>query len=102
MQVLYGARFARPDLLRAVAALARKITKWTHMCDLQLHRLMSYVNSSLDYKQYAWVGDPIGDLQVHLFTDADLASDPSDSASTSSAFFALVGPHSFAPIAQRW
>ena len=33
MQVLYGARFARPDLLRAVAALARKITKWTQMCD---------------------------------------------------------------------
>ena len=32
-QVLYGARFARPDLLRAVAFLARKMTRWREMQD---------------------------------------------------------------------
>ena len=31
MQMLYGARYARPDLLRAISLLARKITKWRPM-----------------------------------------------------------------------
>ena len=29
MEILYGARLARFDLLRPIAALASKITKWT-------------------------------------------------------------------------
>ncbi len=33
MKVLYAARVARPDLLRAVSYLARKVTKWTRGCD---------------------------------------------------------------------
>ena len=101
MQVLYGARFARPELLRAIAALARKITKWTPMQDLQLHRLMSYIAATLGHRQYAWVGDSQADLKLHLYTDADLASDPEDSISTSGAYFAIVGPHTHVPIAQR-
>ena len=40
MKVLYGARMARPDLLRAVGSLACRITKWTPRCDRELYRLM--------------------------------------------------------------
>ena len=32
MKILYGARLARFDLLRPIAALASKITKWDSVC----------------------------------------------------------------------
>ena len=51
MQMLYGARYARPDLLRAITGLARKMTKWRPMQDLQLHRLVCYLASTLTYRQ---------------------------------------------------
>ena len=38
---------------------------------------------------------------MHLYTDADLASNPEDSRSTSGAYFALVGPRSHVPLAGR-
>ena len=37
MKILYGARCARPDLLRAVSHLACFFTRWTHQCDRRLH-----------------------------------------------------------------
>ena len=101
MQMLYGARFARPDLLRAIAYLARKIIKWRPTHDQQLFRLVCYLRSSLSYRQYARVGDTRETLVLHLFTDADLASDPEDSVSTSGAYFAAVGPCAHVPVAQR-
>ena len=85
MQMLYGARYARPDLLRGISLLARKMTRWRPMQDIQLHRLVCYLKSTLSYRQYAWVGDPKEDLKLHLYTDADLASDPEDSIGSSSA-----------------
>ena len=33
MKIMYIARFARPDLLRAVGALSCMITKWDYLCD---------------------------------------------------------------------
>ena len=57
MQMIYGARYARADLLRALNGLARKITKWRPMQDHQLHRLVCHLKSSLSYRQFAWVGD---------------------------------------------
>ena len=47
MEILYGARLARFDLLRPIAALASKVTKWDPVCDSMLHRLVCYINSSL-------------------------------------------------------
>ena len=49
MTIMYGARFARPDLLRAVCVLARRITKWDDDCDKRLLRLVAYINSTLHY-----------------------------------------------------
>ena len=56
MRILYGARLARFDLLRPIAALASKITKWDTVCDRMLHRLVCY-SSSLDYKLKGHIGD---------------------------------------------
>merc|ERR1712151_1218423 len=71
------------------------------MQDIQLHRLVSYLACTLHHRQYAWIGDSIEDLEFHLYTDADLASDPEDSISTSGAYFALVGPNTHVPLAHR-
>ena len=57
MQVLFAARMARPDLLKAINDLARRITLWTKLCDRLLHRLMCYINSTLDLAMFSIVGD---------------------------------------------
>ena len=62
MEILYGARLARFDLLRPIAALASKITKWDTICDRMLHRLVCYINSSLDYKLKGHIGYSSEDL----------------------------------------
>ena len=48
MKILYGARVARYDLLRPVRALASRITRWTKLCDKKLHRLVSYINETVN------------------------------------------------------
>jgi hypothetical protein len=73
MKILYAARMARFDLLRAVNHLACFITKWTPECDKRLHRLVSYIHSTKHYRMVGWVGDPISAVKLHLFADADFA-----------------------------
>jgi cytidylate kinase len=72
MKIMYGARFARPDLLRAVCVLARRITNWDEDCDKRLLRLISYINSTLSYRLKGWINDSCQDLQQQYFSDADL------------------------------
>ena len=62
MKILYGARMARYDLLRAVGTLASCVTKWTRQCDRDLHRLVCYINSTIPYRQVSWFGDLAKDL----------------------------------------
>ena len=76
MKVLYAARYARFDLLRAVCYLAQFITKWDEHCDRRLYRLMCYINSTLHYRQTGWVGDDRYEISPHLFADADFAGAP--------------------------
>ena len=71
MKVLYAARYARFDLLRAVCFLAQFITKWDSQCDKRLYRLMCYIASTYHLRQTGWVGDGPGDITPHLFADAD-------------------------------
>ena len=66
MKIMYGARLARFDLLRPIAALASKITKWDTVCDRMLHRLVCYINSSLDYKLKRHIGDCSKGLNLTL------------------------------------
>ena len=58
MKVLYAARYARFDLLRAVCALAQQVSKWDRLCDLKLYRLMCYINQSISFRMTGWIGDP--------------------------------------------
>ena len=65
MSVLYAARMARYDLLRAVGGLASMITKGTVECDKKLHHLMCYIDSTLAFRQFGWIGDPSSALQLY-------------------------------------
>ena len=99
MKILYAARMGRYDLIRPVTALGSLITKWSPLCDLKLHRLICYIHSTLDVFMYSWIGDAPADMELVLFCDADLAGDRTDCKSTSGVFMALVGEHSFVPLA---
>jgi hypothetical protein len=98
MKILYGARLARFDLLRPIAALATKITKWNSNCDRMLHRLVCYINSSLDYKLKGYVGDKPEDVNITLYSDADFAGCIETAKSTSGVLIALTGPNTFYPL----
>ena len=73
MKILYGARNARPDILKAVTHLACFFTKCTSLCDRRLHHLVCYIHSTYNYLSVGWIGDAPSALQPHLFVDADFA-----------------------------
>ena len=98
MGLLYGGRLARHDILRAIQRLAENFHKWSPRDSRKLHRLIEYVNSTLDYKQYGFIGDTWDKIALELFVDSDLASDKSDYKSTSGGFLVLIGPNTFYPI----
>ena len=101
MKVLYCARFARPDILRATCKLASRVSKWTRECDRRLHKLMSYLHSTKHVIYRGYVGDEIEKCHVALFCDADYAGDKNDSKSVTGVLAAIVGPYTFMPIAFR-
>ena len=63
---------ARFDLLKAVANLAKKVTKWNVNCD-RLHILSCYVNSSLDLRLKGHIGGSSDKLALSLYSDSDFA-----------------------------
>ena len=99
MKILYAARMARHDLLCATCKLASKVTKWTTTCDKQLHRLVSYINSTLDIRSFTWVGNRPNDMNIVLYSDADFAGCKETMRSTTGAFLTIQGTHTFAPLA---
>ena len=98
MKIWYMARCCRFDLLFRVCSLAREVTKWTKVCDRQLHRLVCYMNTTREWNLEAFIGDAIEALSIVMYCDADFGGDHKDSKSTSGALTALVGPNSFVPI----
>ena len=101
MKVLYGARMARYDFLKAVNTLAALVTKWDPVCDKKLYRLMCYINSTLKLRMVSWVGDDKNDLGPHLYADADSAGDSKTMRSTSGVFLSILGPNSSCPLSGR-
>ena len=92
MKILYGARMARWDLLKVVAMLAQRVSKWNRSCDKALHRLVCYIDSTSDHMLEGWVGDKAQDLELKLWADADFAGDRPSFRSTSGFILALAGP----------
>ncbi|CAE8630163.1 unnamed protein product, partial [Polarella glacialis] len=103
MNVLYGARLARFDLLKAVAGLASKVTKWSVSCDKRLFRLMCYINDSKGLKMRGYVGrdDKAEDLFLMLFAGADFAGCRDTARSTSGVFLGTYGKNAFVPVAAQ-
>ena len=101
MKIFFGATFARPDLIRACKHLALYVTKWDKRCDQKLHRLVCYINSTLDWRHIGWVGDCAADLYPYLFADADFAGCAQTSRSTSESFLCFRGPTTFFPVAMH-
>ena len=97
MKVLFAARMARFDLLRATQGLEGRVTMWPPECDKSLHRLMCYIHSTMDRTMIGFVGDPPDKSKTWLFADSDHAGEH-DSRSTSGCLLALVGPNTFYPI----
>ena len=93
---LYLARIGRPDILWSVNKLARSVTKWTQACEKRLHRFISYIHHTCEYKQYCDVGNTA--KQCRLFQDSDFAGDLEDSISTSGGTLCVLGSHTFVPI----
>ena len=99
MKVFYAARVARQDLLRAVGHLACHLTKWDSECDRRLHRLMSYVWSTIDHRLCAWIREgELAELSLFQYSDADHVGDQKTSRSTSGGFLAVEGPQTFFPL----
>eukprot|EP00969_Alexandrium_andersonii_P083687 3691793-Alexandrium_andersonii.AAC.1 len=75
MKVLYAARMARPDLLKAVCAFARSINRWTERETKHLLGLVKHVYQQRNWVFVGWCGDQMEDLSLKVFADADFASD---------------------------
>ena len=97
MKILFAARMARWDLLRATQSLASRVTKWSRDCDAALHRLVCYINSSLDIRMQGFIGDRINECKLWLFCDADWSGEH-DRKSTSGCALYLVGPNTYYPL----
>ena len=97
MKILFAARMARFDLLRATQSLASRVTKWSVECDVALHRLVAYINCTKHHFLEGFIGDSFDKCQLWLFADADHAGEH-DSKSTSGSAIVLVGPNTYYPL----
>ena len=93
MRILYAAREARFDLLRAVNKMSCNVAYWNAESDLRMERLVSYIKSSLHYRQFGWIGDKSELLQPHAYTDADFAGCTRTLRSTTGIQLQVEGPH---------
>ena len=100
MKIMYLARMQRFDLLRPVQWLAKFMTKWTRQQDLELHRLVCYMEATNSWKTIGWLGDDVKDISTVLYSDADWAGG-NDKFSTSGSFSCLKGTNSLFPLAAR-
>ena len=98
MKCLWAARLARPDILKPVIALARKVSCWSRNCDRMLYRLMCYMKSTYEYTLVGTVNDAPEDPHLRLYVDADFAGDREDSYSTSGGWLVLAGPRTYFPL----
>ena len=93
MKLLYGCRACRPDMSKAVCSLAQQVATWSCAHDDSLKRLIEYCNDTADFVQTSYVGDDLRSCEVHLWADADFASDLVTRRSTTGTWVECVGPH---------
>ena len=93
MKVIDAARMARPDILRAVCALASSVNRWTEYDTQALHRLMCYIKSSNDVRQVGWCGDDVSRLTLDVYAEADFGHDRETCHSVTGGIAKLAGPN---------
>ena len=98
MKLLYGARIARFDLLRQVNRLARNVHRWTDSDDRGLRHLMCYVHHTKHWRMVGWVGEPMDDVHLALYADADFAGCVDSLRSTSGGHLNIQGPNTRFPL----
>ena len=101
IQILYGARVARWDLLKATTRLAARVSKWTTTCDRELHRLICYIDSTWEDVLTGSMVNAISDINLTLYADADFAGDRPSYKSTSGMALFIEGSDSLFPIAAK-
>eukprot|EP00439_Symbiodinium_sp_Y106_P015140 s5314_g2.t1 len=67
MKVLWCARLARPDLMKPISDLTRKVTCWSLADDKKLYKLMCYLHSTPKLSLTCKIADSMDDL----YTDAE-------------------------------
>ena len=70
-KVLYGARMARPDLMKITCTLARAVNRWTPTHAEQLHKMMCYIHQHSEIRFVGWCGDDPSQLSIRGYADAD-------------------------------
>ena len=76
MKILYGARYARFDLLYATNHLSCRVCEWDDHCDKALHRLICYIDTTYHYRQMGYVGDSVDKIGSRYWSDASFAACP--------------------------
>ncbi len=98
MKIMYGARMARFDLLRAIQGLAKSITTWSTVNDAELHRLVCYIHTTKSRRLCGWIGDSAENIYPVQFSDSDYAGCTETKRSTTGGFAALLGANSCFPL----
>ena len=92
MKILWLARLSRPDIAHGVTRLASGITRWSVNHDKMLYRLVSYMNSTVEYGVWCSVRGDSRNMSLHLFTDADLGGDICTMKSHSGIYLVIQSP----------
>ena len=97
--LLFLTRVARPDINVAVQKLCRVVTRWTTTHDAMLIRLFSYLKHCGPISLVAALApSDLEEVQLLLWSDADLCGDPEDTKSTSGLLIELENPRT----GHRW
>ena len=98
MKILWAARLARLDLLRAVCHLAQRVTQWALECGRRLQRLVGYLAYSKNMRTVGSVGDELGVVKPHFLLMPISPAAARRSTRHRACMFAVMGPNTKFPI----
>ena len=78
--------------------MTRRVTCWSRADDKRLYRLVCYLWSTRTHKLFGQIADPVENLRLVLYTDADHSSGVEFTQSTSGTLLCIEGPSSFWPL----
>ena len=78
MKFMWLSRASQPDITFAVNLLAKHITCWSSNDNCRVARLVGYLSSTISLALHMVALDPLSELHIALYCDADFAGDSSD------------------------